>query len=157
MFFLVQRLQQKTDRPEAVVAGQHGGLLVFHPPVVDVLPAAGQRHHKGGQGVPGAVAEALRLLSAVGKEHLALPHIAGVFDGVFVPLDQVVVAGHPHDGDSYLLQTAHLEFASLPTQLTDIEYRLVKKYQEHTDKIRREISRIGHKFSVRGVGSISKN
>ena len=132
--FLVQRLQQETDWPEAVVTGQHGGLLVFHPPVVDVLPTAGQRHHKGGQGVPGAVAEALRLLPAVGKEHLAFPHIAGVLDGVFVPLDQIVVAGHPHDGNSYLFQVAHLKFAPLPTPLIDIEYRLVEKLQEQPKK-----------------------
>ena len=43
----VQRLHQKAHWPKAVVAGEHGGAGIFHPPVVEPLASVAQSQHKG--------------------------------------------------------------------------------------------------------------
>ena len=58
-----------------------------------------QSQHEGGEGVPGALAEALRLFPAIGQEDLAHLHVTGVGDGIFILSHQVLIPADAHDGD----------------------------------------------------------
>lgn len=60
----------------------------------------GEGHHEGRHTFPGAEAEALRPLPAVGHKDLPFPQVAGMLDGVFISGDQIVVAGCFHNGDA---------------------------------------------------------
>ena len=97
--WLIQRFEEEADGAESVVAGDHGGLRVFHPAVVEILAAVREREDERGDGVPGAVAEPFRARPAVADEDLAELHFAGVLDRVFVLRDQVVMPDDLLDRD----------------------------------------------------------
>ncbi len=98
----LQRFNQKADRPEPVVAGNHGGFLILHPTVVKIPAPVGQRHYKGRHTFPCAFAHPFRALPAVGNKNLPLPQVAGVRNGVFIPGSQLRVEGLFHYGNSAL-------------------------------------------------------
>lgn len=64
--------QQKTNRPESVITGYHGGFLVFHPPVVKISAAVRKRHHERRNAFPRAVTKPFRLLPAFTNKDLSL-------------------------------------------------------------------------------------
>ena len=68
----------------------------------------GKIHDERGQGLPSAVAHPLGLLPAVGDEHHALLHAAGVLDGVLIPLHEILVACDAHDRDPASPHLEHL-------------------------------------------------
>lgn len=53
-FFLFEEFDEEADWAEAVVAGDEGGLGVFHPAVVEVGCAVGESHYEWGDSFPGA-------------------------------------------------------------------------------------------------------
>lgn len=63
----------------------------------------GESHYERGDSFPGAKAQALGALPAVGYEHLALVEVACVFDRVFVFIDKVLVVGLTEDCYFYLV------------------------------------------------------
>lgn len=102
--FLVRRFYQKTYGAEPVVTGNHCRLLVLHPAVVNILPAASERHYKGGNALPSAVAKTIWLFPAVGYKNLPFSHIASLRNRILVFFDKVVIARRSHYGNFDFLQ-----------------------------------------------------
>ena len=81
----------EADGAEAVVAGYHCAIRVFHPAVIEVALAFCQCGDKLHHTAPCAVAKPLRLLSVNGQENVAFVQVASVGDRVFIHLLQVGV------------------------------------------------------------------
>ena len=104
----VDHFEEEAHGSETVVARDHGRPRVFHPAVVKVATAVRERHDEHRHGVPCALAEPFGLFPAIGDIDAAFNHVAGVFDRVFVLLDEIGVTGFAHDGDSNLLHEVSL-------------------------------------------------
>lgn len=72
---LVQGLDVKADRPEAVVTADHSRLGILHPAIVEIAATVCQRHHKGRHALPCTVAHSIRLLPAISNPDLTFLNV----------------------------------------------------------------------------------
>ena len=76
---------------KAVIATNHGAHRVLHPTVKEVAFTPGKHFHKLAHGAPCRRAHALGTLVVDANPLLALHHVAGMFDVVFIFRHQVLV------------------------------------------------------------------
>lgn len=100
--FFIQRLYVEADRAKAVIAADHCGLGIFHPPIIEILTAVGKSHYEGGHAFPCTVAHAIRLLPAVCDPNLAFPDGAGMLHWIFVFFYQIRIVCFSNRGNFYL-------------------------------------------------------
>lgn len=72
----------------------------FHPPGIEILPAAGQRQHKRRHTLPRAQTKPLRPVPPVRHKHLPEHHIARMLHRVLIFRHQIGITPHLHDRDS---------------------------------------------------------
>ena len=91
--------QIKGYRAEAVVAGDHRTVWIFHPTVKEVAFAFCKRMREGAYAFPGAFAKPVGFLSVFTQKGLSYLNVASVRNRVFILFDQVVVPYLFHGGN----------------------------------------------------------
>lgn len=100
---LLYHFQKKTYRTEAVVAGNHGRVLVLHPAVVKVSTSMCQDHDKRQHALPCTFTKFLWLVPVFRNENLSFLYITCVFNRIFIFFHQILIAGFSHYCDSDFL------------------------------------------------------
>ena len=87
--FVFHRFHEEGYGAKSVVAGEHGGVGIFHPSVVEIAATLGKRLHVRGENAPRRRAKALGALGILGSIGLVQFGVAGVGNGVFIRFDQL--------------------------------------------------------------------
>ena len=99
---LRNNLDVKAERPEAIVAADHGALGIAHPAVVKIAFPPGQGLDKRTHGIPSRRAHPFRTLSVLRNPLLSFPNVTSVFDGVLILCHQVGIHRLANRGDTYV-------------------------------------------------------
>lgn len=81
---IVYCFDQKTDRTDAVAAGNDCTVRILHPSVIEITAAECKHVDIGNDAFPCRLAHALRPATFEGIEHLSLLHVAGMLYLVFI-------------------------------------------------------------------------
>ena len=100
---LVNNLDIKANWPEAVVAADHSAKRVFHPAIIEVAFAFGQRLDKLTHRAPCRRTKPLRTFPVNRNPLLAFHDITRMLDGILIFRHQIGIDCLSDGGDSYLV------------------------------------------------------
>ncbi len=113
---LLYRFYIKTYRTKPVVAGNHCGMSILHPPVVKITSALRKFFSERTNTLPRALAQTLRTFSVLGHEHFSDTDAASVFDRILVQIRKVFIFRFSNCRNSYFFHTAKYKLPDCESQ-----------------------------------------